>query len=165
MKWSDITNVVGKAAPLIGTVLGGPAGGSVGALVASALGVENTPEAVQAALGNPDNLVKLKELESNERQHFLSMQVETLRIELADTQNARAAHNNSYMPAIVTALLTLLCGTMLYSLLFIEIPESNRDLLIQSFGTVLGFWGASIAYWVGTTRSSQDKTNIMRGKV
>lgn len=165
MKWSDITNVVGKAAPLIGAVLGGPAGGSVGALVASALGVENTPEAVQAALGNPDNLVKLKELESNERQHFLSMQVETLRIELADTQNARAAHNNSYMPAIVTALLTLLCGTMLYSLLFIEIPESNRDLLIQSFGTVLGFWGASIAYWVGTTRSSQDKTNIMRGKV
>lgn len=165
MKWSDITNAVGKAAPLIGAVLGGPAGGSVGALVASALGVENTPEAVQAALGNPDNLVKLKELESNERQHFLSMQVETLRIELADTQNARAAHNNSYMPAIVTALLTLLCGTMLYSLLFIEIPESNRDLLIQSFGTVLGFWGASIAYWVGTTRSSQDKTNIIRSKV
>lgn len=165
MKWSDITNAVGKAAPLIGTVLGGPAGGSVGALVASALGVENTPEAVQAALGNPDNLVKLKELESNERQHFLSMQVEVLRLELADTQNARAAHNNSYMPAIVTALLTLLCGTMLYSLLFIEIPESNRDLLIQSFGTVLGFWGASIAYWVGTTRSSQDKTNIIRSKV
>lgn len=165
MKWSDITNAVGKAAPLIGAVLGGPAGGSVGALVASALGVENTPEAVQAALGNPDNLVKLKELESNERQHFLSMQVEVLRLELADTQNARAAHSNSYMPAIVTALLTLLCGTLLYSLLFIEIPESNRDLLIQSFGTVLGFWGASIAYWVGTTRSSQDKTNIIRSKV
>lgn len=165
MKWSDITNAVGKAAPLIGAVLGGPAGGSVGALVASALGVENTPEAVQAVLGNPDNLVKLKELESNERQHLLTMQVETLRLELADTQSARASHSNSYMPAIVTGMLTLLCGTMLYSLLFIEIPESNRDLLIQSFGTVLGFWGASIAYWVGTTRSSQDKTNIIRSKV
>lgn len=163
MSWSDIANVVGKAAPLIGSVIGGPAGAGVGAMVASALGVENTPEAVQAALGNPDNIIKLKEIESNERKHLLDIQLEHLRIEASDRQNARAVHKDSRMPAIVTGMLTLLCGTLLYSLLFIEVPEANRDLLIQSFGTVLGFWGASIAYWVGTTQSSQTKTKIIGG--
>ena len=38
MEWKDVANVVGKAAPILGTLLGGPAGAAVGALVASALG-------------------------------------------------------------------------------------------------------------------------------
>lgn len=161
MNWSDIKSAVGKVAPIAGTLLGGPAGAAVGGLISSALGVSNDPASVAAALGNPDAQIKLAELESNERQHLLQMQLATLQAELADTQSARAAHGNSRMPAIVTAALTAICAGLLYSLLFIEIPDTNRDLLIQSFGTVLGFWGASLAYWVGTTRSSADKTRMM----
>lgn len=164
MKWSDIADVIGKAAPLIGSVVGGPAGAGVGAMIASALGVENSPEAVQAALGNPDALLKIKTLESEERKHFLQIKLAELQAELGDTQSARAAHADSIMPAIVTLGLTTICGAMLYALLFVEIPEQNRDILVQSLGTVFGFWGASIAYWVGTTRSSQLKTDILRGK-
>lgn len=160
MKWSDITEVVGKAAPLIGSVIGGPAGAGVGALVASALGVENTPEAVQAALGNPDALVKLKEIESTERQHFLGIQLEYARLDVADRQDARDKHKDSITPTVITAALTVICGVLLYSLLFIEIPEANKDILVQSFGTVLGFWGAAIAYWVGASpKSNKGKVN------
>lgn len=154
MKWSDIADVVGKAAPLIGSVLGGPAGAGVGAMVASALGVDNTPEAVQAALGNPDTLVKLKEIESNERQHLLAIQLEHAKLYVADRHDARAAHKDNKTPAVITAALTLICGALLYSLLFIAIPEANKDILVQSFGTVLGFWGAAIAYWVGASPKS-----------
>jgi len=161
MSWDSIKQAVGKIAPIAGTLLGGPAGAAVGGLISSALGVENSPEAVAAALGNPDAVIKLRELESNERQHFLQMQLSTLQAELADVQHARSSHGASRMPAIVTGALTLICAGLLYSLLFVEIPESNRDLLIQSFGTVLGFWGASLAYWVGTTRSSAEKTRMM----
>lgn len=161
MSWDGIKNAVGKIAPIAGTLLGGPAGAAVGGMISSALGVENNPSAVAAALGNPDAVIKLKELEVNERQHFLQMQVETLRIELADTQNARASHKDSRMPAIVTLCLTAICAGLLYALMFIPVPQDNRDMLVQSFGTVLGFWGASLAYWVGTTRSSQDKTRMM----
>jgi hypothetical protein len=161
MNWNSIKETVGKVAPLAGTLLGGPAGAAVGGLISSALGVENNPGAVAAALNDPDAVVKLKELESNERQHLLQMQLATLQAELADVQHARMHNNSSNMPAIVTCALTAICGGLLYSLLFVEIPESNRDLLIQSFGTVLGFWGASLAYWVGTTRSSAEKTRMM----
>ena len=165
MNWSDIKQAVGKVAPIAGTLLGGPAGAAVGGLISSALGVDNDPQSVAAVLGNPDALLKLKELESNERQHLLQMQLATLQAELADVQNARASHSNSnsIMPSVVTAALTLICGGLLYSLLFVAIPADNRELLIQSFGTVLGFWGAALAYWVGTTRSSADKTRMIAG--
>lgn len=162
MSWSSIKEAVAKVAPIAGTLLGGPAGAAVGGLISSALGVEAKPEAVMTALGEPGNLLKLKELESNERQHLLSMQLQTLQAEIADTQNARATHVNSKMPAIVTGALTVLCGGLLYALLFVDVPPDNREILIQSLGNVFGFWGASLAYWVGTTRSSAEKTSLLR---
>lgn len=66
--WDSIKSILGGAAPIIGTLIGGPAGTLVGGLVASALGVENTPEAIEQELKtNPDALIKLKQLESDER--------------------------------------------------------------------------------------------------
>jgi hypothetical protein len=64
MEWRDLAGIVGKAAPILGTLIGGPAGAAVGGLVASALGVGNTPDAVSQALAvNPDAAVKLAEIE------------------------------------------------------------------------------------------------------
>ncbi len=67
--WEKVKSLIGTAAPpLVGTLIGGPAGGAVGGLVASALGVENTPEAIEAELRtNPEALLTLKKLESDER--------------------------------------------------------------------------------------------------
>src|SRR3954468_16575067 len=68
MQWSDIANIVGKAAPILGTVLGGPAGAAVGGLVAAALGVESTPDAIaKAVAADPEAALKLAQLESDER--------------------------------------------------------------------------------------------------
>jgi hypothetical protein len=64
MDWKDIAGTVGKAAPILGTLLGGPAGAAVGGLIASALGTSNDPGDVSAALANPDALVKLREIEA-----------------------------------------------------------------------------------------------------
>lgn len=162
MNWSSIKEAVAKVAPIAGTLLGGPAGSAVGALISSALGSENTPESVMAALGNPDNIVKLKELESNERQHLQAMQLQTLQAELADVQNARAEHKQSYMPAVVTVMLTLICAGLLYSVLTIEMGDNNKELAFTLFGTCFTLWGACINYWVGTTRSSAEKTSLLR---
>ena len=65
MEWKDVASVVGKAAPMLGALIGGPGGIAVGALISSALGVGNTPSEVsQALLTNPDAAIKLKEIES-----------------------------------------------------------------------------------------------------
>lgn len=68
MEWKDVAVLAGKAAPILGTLLGGPAGAAVGALIASGLGVGNSPDEVSVALAsNPDAAVKLKQIEK-ERQ-------------------------------------------------------------------------------------------------
>ena len=162
MNWSSIKEAVAKVAPIAGTLLGGPAGAAVGGLISSALGVEAKPEAVMAALGNPDNLLKLKELESNERKHLLEMQLQTLQAELADVQNARSEHKQSRMPAVVTVMLTLICAGLLYSVLTIEMGENNKELAFTLFGTCFALWGSCVNYWVGTTRSSAEKTSLLR---
>lgn len=68
MNWKDVSDVVGKYAPMLGGLLGGPGGLAIGSIIASALGVQNSPEAVSEALKvNPEAAVKLAEIEANER--------------------------------------------------------------------------------------------------
>ncbi len=68
MTWKDVGNFVANAAPTVGAFLGGPAGAAIGKLVSSALGVDNQPDAVMDALkSNPDALVKVKEIEANQK--------------------------------------------------------------------------------------------------
>lgn len=64
--WKDAARSVAKHAPMLATVLGGPVAGAVASVVASALGVENTPDAViEAVRTNPEAAVKLAEIEKD----------------------------------------------------------------------------------------------------
>lgn len=85
MEWRDIASVVGKAAPLLGTLLTGPVGSAVavGGMIASALGTGNNPEEVSAALGNPDNLVKLRQIESDQKVRLQELATDQAKAELA----------------------------------------------------------------------------------
>ncbi|WP_224798167.1 3TM-type holin [Idiomarina abyssalis] len=76
MNWSDIKGVVGKAAPLLGSLLG-PAGASAGGLIASALGVDENPEAVmQAIQQDPQAAVKLQQIEREHERELRRMKIE-----------------------------------------------------------------------------------------
>ena len=68
MNWKDIGAAIGNAAPMVGGLLGGPAGAAIGSVVAATLGVENTPDGVSSALkNNPDALVRIQELQVNSK--------------------------------------------------------------------------------------------------
>lgn len=163
MNWSDVTGFIGKAAPLLGGVLGGPAGATVGSMVASALGVEDSPEAVARAIkSDPDAMLKLKKLESDEAENLRKYQFNVLDAELKDKQSARQAHKHNHMPAVICIALTLLVGSGAFLLFTIVIPDGNKEIAYLLFGTLLAKWGDSIAYWVGTTRSSSEKTRMLK---
>lgn len=68
MDWSSIKETVGAFAPTIGKALAltGPVGAVAGGLLASAFGVDETPQAVaQAIAADPEAALKLKTAESN----------------------------------------------------------------------------------------------------
>ena len=71
MSLENLSTTVGKFAPMIGTLLGGPAGGAVGSLVANVLGVGNSDDEILSALTHdPDAAVKIKELETQKQIEF-----------------------------------------------------------------------------------------------
>jgi hypothetical protein len=58
MNWLALAPIIGKFAPTVGAMLGGPFGEIAGNIVAGVLGVESTPDAVSAAVSAaaPDTL-------------------------------------------------------------------------------------------------------------
>lgn len=178
MNWSDIGNIVGKSAPIVGGLLGGPAGAAVGALVASALNVSSDPEAVSAALaGNPDAMVRIQELQTNARVQLeqLAVQIETVRIqaagaqytaEAADRDSARqlaAKQPNDFVRPTLT-MITL--GGSLFIVVAILMGWANEAITnvtaALTVGTVLGLWlGMTkevMGFWFGMTKESQKQS-------
>lgn len=69
---------------------------------------------------------------------------------------------NSFMQilAIVVVLLTF---AMIAVLQFRPLIQENKELLYTVFGIMLGWAGTIITYYWGTSKSSQDKTDMMSG--
>lgn len=101
---------------------------------------------------------ELSQRKANEAGQLANSQLE---LELADTQQARQVHQMSVMPAVVTVMLTLMVCGLLYAIIFVGIQADSREIALTLFGTVFALWGTSIAFWVGTTRGSQEKSNAI----
>lgn len=181
MNWSDVGNIVGRAAPIVGTLLGGPAGAAVGALVANALNVSNDPDAVNAALAaSPDALVRIQELQTNARVQLeqLAVQIETTRIQAAGAQyQAEAADRDSARQLaakqpndLVRPMLTfIMLGGSLFVVVAVLIGWANDAITnptaALTVGTVLGLWlGMTkevMGFWFGMTKESQKQNAIV----
>lgn len=96
MEWKDVAGAVGKAAPILGTLLGGPAGAVVGGLVASALGVGSTPDEVSQALAtNPEAAVKLKQIEADRQVRLQELLVQAASAEITAASAAIQSVNTT----------------------------------------------------------------------
>lgn len=181
MNWSDIGNIVGRAAPMVGTLLGGPAGAAVGSLVASALGVNNDPDAVNSALANdPEALVKIQELQLNAKVQLqqLAVSLETTRIqadgaqyaaEAADRDSARQLAAKQPNDLVRPLLTMVMLGGSLFTVVAVllgwaldAIKDVNAALTV---GMVIGSWLTMtkevMGFWFGMTKESQKQNAIV----
>lgn len=155
--WDKVKTVLGEAAPMVGSLLGGPAGGAVGSLIASTLGVENTPQAIETALVNdPDAVLKIKTLESEERITLRrlalkqsELDVDRHKANLADVANARAEHKDSDMPSRLTIVIAIMVIGMFAALFFGTPAPGYEQVLIMITGAVMGAFGTAVAFWMG----------------
>lgn len=94
MDWKDLAGTVGKFAPMLGTLIGGPAGTAIGAMVAAGLGVGNNPtEVAQALQINPDAAVKLRQIQSENQIELQKLLVQSEANRLAADTSAILAVN------------------------------------------------------------------------
>lgn len=161
MDWTALGKKVADFAPVLGSALG-PGGTTVGALIASAFGTENTPGAISAAISSdPEAALKLKQIELDHEVELKQIALEGLKAELLDKQNARLANGQSNVPERLSYMLTALIVVLVTLLFWVEIPVGSREVLFMLLGVVVKEWGGSMQYWNGTTRSSADKTRML----
>jgi hypothetical protein len=172
MEWKDLAGTIGKVAPLLGTLLGGPAGAAVGAMVASALGTGGTPEEVSAAITqDPAALVKLREIEASKAVRLEELAADQAKHELAtaaaDRASARereAKTGDTLTPRSLALLVTLgFFGALAY-LLAAGKPQTGGDALLVMLGALGGAWGSVIAYYFGSSAGSAAKTEMLGRK-
>jgi hypothetical protein len=171
MDWKSISGTVGSIAGAVAPLLGGPIGlaVSIGSQIAGALGTDNTPQAVQAALRNdPTAALKLQEWAQQEREQIRQANIELQRIaldeykaDLADRQNARSEHKDHWMPATLTLTLLALFAAVLWALFYGPEIEANRDLIVYLVGNLFTLVAGAVTYWVSSTKESSDKDKLM----
>lgn len=178
MNWTDIGKLVGRSAPIVGALLGGPADASVGSLVASALGVDPTPESVDAALGrDPEAFAKLAELQLNAKVQLqqLAVTAESNRLqadaaqyaaEAGDRDSARKLAAQQPHDFVRPTLTFVMLGGSLFIVVAVLIGWATDVIkdptAALTVGTVLGLWlGMTkevMGFWFGMTKESQKQS-------
>lgn len=166
MDWKQVGNTaISVGAPLLGGALFGPAGAAVGSIIAGKFGVspESTPEQVMAAItGDPDAALKLRQIETTHVERLQELENERLRVETADVQNARNVHQHHWMPSVLTLSLLIMFSCAFNALLFMVLPDGNRDMVNFMLGQLSGWLSGAVVYWVGSTRASANKDLMKR---
>mgnify|MGYP001600220204 CR=1 FL=1 len=175
MEWKDLAGKIVNQLPLIGTLFAGATGTTVGSaikLVANTLGVEGTPDAIDNALaGNPDAMIKLKELELTHKVELEKIILEQEIARTVDVANARAMNiaslqqGDSFIKRFIyyyASIVTFITFAYIFLITFISIPELN----IRFADTVLGFLlgtliSTMVNFFFGTSSGSLAKTQMI----
>lgn len=167
MDWKQVGNTaIAVGAPLLGGALFGPAGAAVGSIIAAQFGVspDATPDQVLTAIkGDPDAALKLREIETTHIERLQELENERLRIETADVQSARNVHKDSWVPWALTFTLVAMVSGIVAALLWVAIPEDNKEVVYLVVGQLIGAFSTAIAYWLGSSKSSASKDAHIAG--
>lgn len=174
MDWSALVPLVASAAPTIGGLLGGlipfPGGAILGQVagkvLAEALGVPATPEAVKGAIDTGDPAIiqaKLSEAESK-----MQAEVEKHKADLLDTQDARQTNLELYKagsliawgPVIISTLVTVGFIGCVFTLMLVKInfSESSGQAFLILTGVLSQAFAQVTGYWLGSSAGSVDKS-------
>jgi hypothetical protein len=167
MEWKDLKGLIGKSAPMLGTLLGGPAGSAVGSMISSVLGVDNDPDNVKKALeADPSLLLQLRQAEIQQQTELQRMVVESetkILTQVNETMRAELASGDrfkSYWRPLFGYVMALTWGAMMlattYQILF---RPADAGATIAALAQLSGLWGIGLAVLgINVWKRSDDKS-------
>lgn len=180
MDWKDAAGIVGKAAPILGTLLAGATGGAsiaVGALVSAALGTDNTPDAITTAIAaDPQAALKLAQFEDENKTKLQAMLLahtefmvtagnEVISADVADRKDARltaVTGGTTHELFIMSCILIVFTLGVETCALFYGIPKTVDPLIV---GRVLGLMDAValmvLTFNYGSSTGSKRATELL----
>ena len=168
----DWKALVGTVAPTIATALGGPLAGVATKFVADALGIQGDPETlheeleVRLSTASHADLLALKTANQDFEVKMRELDVRETDLHLKGMSDARAAHIGSWEPFAIFCVMTVVSAGGFWFVVN-NVPalgDTTKGMLLPLFGAVVYKWLDSIAYFVGTTRSSAAKTALLTAR-
>lgn len=129
--------------------------------LSEATGVEIKTEADAEKAVNamsPSQMLEMKKADQSFKVEKQKLSNELAGVEIKDVQHAREANKHSVMPAIISCSMTVIAVAYGCGLFFVDLPDANRDMINNYGGQMIALWVASLVYWIGTTRSSAEKS-------
>lgn len=158
--------VLGDVVSIAGDVTGIEALERVGDL----LNAKRDEDAAIAALASEFEMKRLEwqmEMEKLE----LQSEMEALRLEVQDRESARnrevefmrssGGKRDWLMGAVIITGLAMMLA-VISALVFIDIPQDNKELAYMAFGAVMTVGTQIFAYYVGSSRGSRMKDEVLR---
>lgn len=169
--WSGFKNILAKTLPIAANAVVPGAGGIITGLVASVLGVENTPEALEAGLAtaSPEQIIDLKKMQMDNQERLLEIGMENDKSYLQDRQSARQREVDIVKSTgkkdinLYVLAWTIVVGffVLIGMLMFVDLPKASIGPVNQLFGFLgAGFIGVT-GYFFGSSKGSADKTKLL----
>ena len=155
--WDDAKQALGTVAPILGTAVGGPLGGTAARLVASALGLDPATPVPQLATAvttaSPDQLLALKKADAVFQVALKNLDLSTDKLGADDRASARTreAATHDWVPGTLMMLLTGGFFGLIGYLASHDVPVGNRDLLNILLGTLGSAWTGGVTYYYGSS--------------
>lgn len=177
MTFSDNLKDLGKTvakygAPLLGTVIGGPAGAAIGQIIASEFGgnVDDPNDLMQKIIADPNAAVKLAEIQSNckiqlqqiamqNAQNELAAQtaqIESDRLDRADARKSNVA-TQTIMPQAISITVIFGFFACFYIIAQFNQQATDHDILYLLIGAIVSAFTGVWNYWLGSSSGSRDK--------
>ena len=162
----DWKSTLATVAPAIATALGGPLAGVAVQMAGKALGLGDgaTESDVEAAVlsGNPDVLVRLREVNTQFERDMKALDIDLERIHAGDRLSARDLAKTKGT-LVQTALTVLFCSVfaVLMGQIFTGqevVHSSMRDIANFLLGTLTGILMQQMNFWFGSSSGSKEKT-------
>ena len=162
----DWKSTLATVAPAIATALGGPLAGVAVSMAGKALGLGDgaTESDVEAAVlsGNPDVLVRLREVNTQFERDMKALDIDLERIHAGDRLSARDLAKTKGT-IVQTALAVLFCSVfaVLMGQIFTGqevVHSSMRDIANFLLGTLTGILMQQMNFWFGSSSGSKEKT-------
>jgi len=158
-------------APTAVAALSGPYAPLAAGVIGKVLGADKTDEgsleaALLTAVSDPNSVSKLKEIEAQILAQEQQLEIRFAELEVEDRASARARQiaTKDTMPAQVFYLTSLGFFGALGFMFFRGMPANGGEALLIMLGSLGTAWGASVAYFVGSSAGSKQKTDLMAGK-
>jgi hypothetical protein len=112
------------------------------------------------SLATPDQLIKLKEVESKLILDLKALDVDVLKIDAGDRDSARKREvaTQDYTPRILAGLIvTLFIGVQYFVFAGHSVEPTMRDFAMRSLGTLDASLAMILAYYFGSSAGSRSK--------